>query len=277
MNAISPLGSGAQLGHALAGHLPSAQVGLLLWPGCLHKGTLDQQVHACPRLQVFSQFPDALRMVAKALAVQQPPIGCVSLLAGGSSSARSNAVSQFRDVDSVRVFLLSLNAGAQGLTLVRGGCASLLGFVSGTERAPVRIQDQGTSVCLELDITESFATAGGLGVHSLSQETASSWLVECAASSPAAAVIVGACKCISSMQGCACASLVPSHGRVCFDPSMSADCHSWLHGCSVLQPARCGCLNLLWTLRWSSRPLLGSTASAKCGPWWPTGCSWMVP
>lgn len=70
--------------------------------------------------QVFSQFPEALRMVAKALAVQQPPIACVSLLAGGSSSARSDAVQLFRSDERVRVFLLSLNAGAQGLTLVRG-------------------------------------------------------------------------------------------------------------------------------------------------------------
>ena len=61
-------------------------------------------------------------MVAKALAVQQPPIACVSLLAGGSSSARSDAVQLFRDDERVRVFLLSLNAGAQGLTLVRGAC-----------------------------------------------------------------------------------------------------------------------------------------------------------
>ena len=59
-------------------------------------------------------------MVAKALAVQQPPIPCVSLLAGGATSARSDAVQRFRDDESVRVFLLSLNAGAQGLTLVRG-------------------------------------------------------------------------------------------------------------------------------------------------------------
>ena len=59
-------------------------------------------------------------MVAKALAVQQPPIACVSLLAGGSTSARSDAVQRFRDEEDVRVFLLSLNAGAQGLTLVRG-------------------------------------------------------------------------------------------------------------------------------------------------------------
>ena len=71
-------------------------------------------------VQVFSQFPEALRMVGKALAVQQPPIASVSLLAGGSTSARSDAVQRFREDESVRVFLLSLNAGAQGLTLVRG-------------------------------------------------------------------------------------------------------------------------------------------------------------
>ncbi|KAK9811031.1 hypothetical protein WJX73_007955 [Symbiochloris irregularis] len=95
------------------------------------EGLLRRLVHFCkeePDVKhlVFSQFPDALKMVAKALAVQQPPISCVSLLAGGSTSARSNAVSQFRDVESVRVFLLSLNAGASGLTLVRASEVWLL-------------------------------------------------------------------------------------------------------------------------------------------------------
>lgn len=71
---------------------------------------------------VFSQFPDALKMVAMAL--QTNAIRFVQLL-GGRQAAR-RAVAAFRDDDEVRVFLLSHKAGAQGLTLVRASHVFLL-------------------------------------------------------------------------------------------------------------------------------------------------------
>lgn len=71
---------------------------------------------------VFSQFPDALKLVA--LALQTNGIKFVQLL-GGRQAARK-AVAAFREDDDVRVFLLSHRAGAAGLTLVRANHVYLL-------------------------------------------------------------------------------------------------------------------------------------------------------
>lgn len=71
---------------------------------------------------VFSQFPEALKLVSMALKTND--IKHVQLI--GGRKAVSNAVTQFHDDDDVRVFLLSHRAGAQGLTLVRANHVFLL-------------------------------------------------------------------------------------------------------------------------------------------------------
>lgn len=71
---------------------------------------------------IFSQFPDALKLVA--LALQTNGIRFVQLL-GGRQAAR-RAVQAFRDDDEARVFLLSHRVGAAGLTLVRANHVFLL-------------------------------------------------------------------------------------------------------------------------------------------------------
>jgi len=68
---------------------------------------------------VFSQFPDALKLVGRALKVNG--LGHVSLnqtRRRAKGSAR-DAVARFKNDPNVRVFLLSLQHGAAGLTLVR--------------------------------------------------------------------------------------------------------------------------------------------------------------
>ncbi|KAF5839332.1 P-loop containing nucleoside triphosphate hydrolase protein [Dunaliella salina] len=68
---------------------------------------------------VFSQFPDALKLVGRALSVNG--LGHVSLnrtRRRAKGSAR-DAVARFKNDPDVRVFLLSLQHGAAGLTLCR--------------------------------------------------------------------------------------------------------------------------------------------------------------
>lgn len=71
---------------------------------------------------VFSQFPNALRTLRRAL--QSESIGFEEL-SGGKEGMRK-AMQGFLGDDSKRVFLLSLQAGAQGLTLVRANHVFLL-------------------------------------------------------------------------------------------------------------------------------------------------------
>lgn len=73
------------------------------------------------RWQVFSQWPDALRLVGKALDMQDPPLRHVTL-ASGSGQAPRQAIKLFQESETVRVFLLPMRAGAAGLTLNRGTC-----------------------------------------------------------------------------------------------------------------------------------------------------------
>ena len=76
------------------------------------------------RWQVFSQWPDALRLVGKALDMQDPPLRHVTL-ASGSGQAPRQAIKLFQESETVRVFLLPMRAGAAGLTLNRGTCLAL--------------------------------------------------------------------------------------------------------------------------------------------------------
>ena len=73
---------------------------------------------------MFSQWPDALRLVGKALDMQDPPLRHVTL-ASGSGQAPRQAIKLFQESETVRVFLLPMRAGAAGLTLNRGTCLAL--------------------------------------------------------------------------------------------------------------------------------------------------------
>ncbi|GAB4816117.1 hypothetical protein N2152v2_003163 [Parachlorella kessleri] len=71
---------------------------------------------------VFSQFPDALKVLARALDVN----GVRHVQLAGSKQAVREALKAFNDDEDVRVFLLSHRAGATGLTLVRASHVFLL-------------------------------------------------------------------------------------------------------------------------------------------------------
>lgn len=70
---------------------------------------------------VFSQYPDALKLVGKALSVNN--IAWVELKGG---SKASTAVRDFENKEEVRVFLLPHKVGASGLTLNRANHVFLL-------------------------------------------------------------------------------------------------------------------------------------------------------
>jgi hypothetical protein len=69
-------------------------------------------------LQVFSQWPEALMLVGKALDVQQPRILGVPML--GGTQAPRRALRAFHEDPEARVVLLAMRAHNSGLTLVRG-------------------------------------------------------------------------------------------------------------------------------------------------------------
>ena len=67
------------------------------------------------KVLVFSQFTSMLQLTATAL--QQKNIDCLYLDGGTTAEKRKQAVQQFQEDDTVRVFLISLKAGGVGLTL----------------------------------------------------------------------------------------------------------------------------------------------------------------
>ena len=79
-------------------------------------------------LQVFSQFPEALKLVEQSLRIQVPPLEHVLMAfpSSGGTKGRSStattvcALRQFHANEDVRVCLLPLRTGAAGLNLTRG-------------------------------------------------------------------------------------------------------------------------------------------------------------
>ncbi|CAL8465161.1 g4696 [Coccomyxa elongata] len=76
---------------------------------------------------VFSQWPAALLMVSKALAIQKPPIKHVSLTGiKHRGQGPREVIRQFQSSPDVRVFLLTRGQGAAGLTLTQASHVFLL-------------------------------------------------------------------------------------------------------------------------------------------------------